>query len=378
MTDGAGVGGKSAEEQVLDGSAWADFCDTLKEAGQLMEAEKAPQDAFNRAEGYRYLTRMLRAGLESFIEYADKDFPVLRCGAHTTIKMGADNPDNRYESAPLNPAHDYRLVGMRGTVDYLGFSTVANRYSQGKSMETTGFMDSQNMLVGDDGSIEIIISQNEQPGNWLPMSEDTNQINVRQTFQDRVNEEQAELRLERIGAEGARPEPFSPEKLVRGLTSATRFLRNTTGMFENWAESFLPIENQMPHADQEYCQLIGGDPNIHYFHSCWSLADDEVLVLEAPEIPECQTWNFQLDNWWMESLDYVNHQIHVNKHSAHYNADGGVVLYIAHEDPGHPNWIETAGHRNGTMCWRWIGAEIHPDVHARVIKFSELPATVSA
>lgn len=362
----------TAEQKVLDGSVWAEFCDALKEAGKIIDAEKAPKDAFNRAEGYRYLTRMLRAGLESFIEYSDKDFPVLRCGAHTTIKMGADNPDNRYESAGINPDHDYRIVGTRGTVDYLGISTVANLYSQGKSMSTTGFIDSRQMDIGDDGSIEIILSKREQPGNWLPMTDETNQVNVRQTFQDRVNEKQAELRLERLGGEGERPEPFSPEKLVRGLEGATRFLRNTTGMFEQWAETFLPLENTMPHGDQEYCQLIGGDPNIHYFHSYWNLADDEVLVLESKKIPNCQTWNFQLDNWWMESLDYVNHTIHVNKHTAQYEDDGSVKVYISHRDPGHPNWVETAGHANGTMCWRWIGADEHPDVDAKVVKFDQL------
>ncbi|MEM1113041.1 MAG: DUF1214 domain-containing protein, partial [Pseudomonadota bacterium] len=288
---------------------------------------------------------------------------------------GADNPDNRYESAPLNPAYDYRIVGTRGTVDYLGIGTVINRYAEGKSMETTGFLDSRDMDIGPDGSIEIIISQHEQPGNWLPMSDATNQVNVRQTFQDRVNEVAAKLTIERIGADDARPTPFTPDKLVRGLNSATTFLRNTTGMFEGWAESFLPHENEMPHADQAYCQLIGGDPNIHYFHSAWALAEDEALVLEAATIPECQTWNFQLDNWWMESLDYVNHTIHVNKHTAHYEADGSVKVIIAHTDPGHPNWIETAGHNKGTMCWRWIGASEHPDVAARVVKASELEAS---
>ncbi len=363
---------RTAQEKVLDGSAWEEFCDSLKEAGKVIDSDKAPHDAFNRAEGYRYLTRMLRAGLESFIEYADKDFAVLRCGAHETIKLGADNPDNRYESAGINPANDYRIVGTRGTVDYLGISTVINLYAQGKSMTTTGFLDSRDMKVGEDGRIEIILSKNEHQGNWIPMTDETNQVNVRQTFQDRVHEKQAELKLERIGAEGERPQPFSADKLVAGLQGATRFLRNTTQMFENWAESFLPDENTLPHADQAYCQLIGGDPNIHYFHSYWNLADDEALVLEAAKIPECQTWNFQLDNWWMESLDYRNHKIHVNKHTAHYEQDGSVRVIVSHTDPGHPNWIETAGHNQGTMCWRWIGAEEHPDVAARVVKVGDL------
>lgn len=366
------MGDVSAEQKVLDGSVWEEFCDSLKEAGKLVDSEDAPQDAFNRAEGYRYLTRMLRAGLESFLEYSDRDFPVLRCGCHTTIKMGADNPDNRYESAPLNPDNDYRIVGTRGTVDYLGISTVANLYSQGKSMETTGFLDSRDMEIGEDGSIEIILSKREHAGNWIPMTDETNQVNVRQTFQDRINEAQAELRLDRIGDQGARPTPFSPEKLARGLTGATRFLGNTTSMFKRWSQDMLKDENTLPHADQGFCQMLGGDPNIHYFHSYWKLAEDEALVLESATVPECQTWNFQLDNWWMESLDYVNHTIHFNKHTAHYEPDGSVKVYISHTDPGHPNWIETAGHLDGTMCWRWIGASEHPDVVARVVKASEL------
>ncbi len=159
--------------------------------------------------------------------------------------------------------------------------------------------------------------------------------------------------------------PLTPETLERGLLG-------TAQLFENWAESFLPIMNELPPADQDYCQSIGGDPNIFYFHSAWELADDEALVIEAPEIPECQTWNFQLDNWWMESLDYRYHTIHVNKHTAHYVADGGVKLIISHTDPGHPNWIETAGHNMGTMCWRWIGADHHPLLKTRVVKLAEL------
>ena len=57
-----------SEQRVVNGQAWEDLCDGLKEAGQLVFSEKAPANAFDRAEGYRYLSRMLRAGLESFLE----------------------------------------------------------------------------------------------------------------------------------------------------------------------------------------------------------------------------------------------------------------------------------------------------------------------
>ena len=52
-----------AEQRVLDGTAWEQFCDALKEAGKIIQSEKAPKDAFNQAEGYRYLSRILRAAL---------------------------------------------------------------------------------------------------------------------------------------------------------------------------------------------------------------------------------------------------------------------------------------------------------------------------
>ncbi len=362
----------TAQERVLSGQAWADFCDALKEAGKLVDAPKAPGDVFNRTEGYRYLARMLRAGLESFVEGGDAAFPVLRSPAHDTIKMGADNPDNFYQSAPLNPQYDYRITGTRGTVDYLGFGTVINRYSSGGGMKTDGYLDSRDMEIDGDGKLEIIVSQREHPGNWLRMGPETNAVNVRQTFQDRNTEIRADIRIERIGAENERPPALTPEKLDRGLQGAVQFVKNTTGLFQGWAESFLPTVNQVAPADQAYCQAIGGDPNIYYFHSTWSLAEDEALLIEAPDIPDCQTWNFVLQNWWMESLDYRYHNIHFNKHTAHYEADGSVRIVVAHERPPQVNWVETAGHRNGTLCWRWIGADRHPPVSARVVKFSSL------
>ena len=228
------------------------------------------------------------------------------------------------------------------------------------------------MELGPDGAIDIIVSRTEKPGNWLPMGGHSNSITVRQTFQDRVNEKRAQLKIERIGAADDRPEPLTAENLERGLRGAVMFVQGSATLFENWAESFLPILNELPPADQAYCQSIGGDPNIYYFHSAWKLADDEVFVIEAAEIPECQTWNFQLDNWWMESLDYRHHTINVNKHTARYEADGSVRLVISHTDPGVPNWIETAGHTMGTMCWRWIGADKHPGLKTRVAKLADL------
>jgi hypothetical protein len=128
----------------------------------------------------------------------------------------------------------------------------------------------------------------------------------------------------------------------------------------------------LPPANQEVCQKAGGDPNIFYYHSQWRLGPDEALVVRVARIPECRFWNLQINNYWMESLDYRYHHIHLNKHSAKLNADGSVTMVLAHRDPGHANWLETTGHDAGTMCLRWVGAkeQVHPTT--KVVKHADL------
>jgi hypothetical protein len=124
----------------------------------------------------------------------------------------------------------------------------------------------------------------------------------------------------------------------------------------------------------EYAEMsykAGGDPNICYFHGFWNLQPDQALIIET-EIPECVYWNFQINNYWMESLDYRYFQISVNKQNARYNADGSVMLVVAAQDPGRGNYIDTAGHTNGTMLLRWVTASHHPQPRCRVVSLASL------
>ena len=105
-----------AEDRVSSGRSWAEFCDALKRAGEQIQRADAPSDPFTRAEGYRYLSRLARAGLEWYVEFNDPAFPVLYRPSHETIKIGADNPDNIYEKAVVDGRHDYRIRGKRGSV----------------------------------------------------------------------------------------------------------------------------------------------------------------------------------------------------------------------------------------------------------------------
>ncbi len=359
-----------AAERILDGRSWSDFCDTLKRAGDVILRDTSPRDAFDRAEGFRYQSPLTRVALESFLEFADPLYPVLRRPAHETVKIGADNPDNYYQSAALRGDQEYRLSGTRGTVHYLGFGSYAGGYGSSGRRGQTGYLEAGELEIGADGRFEITLSRRRQPGNWLPMEEDTSLLIVRQTFGDRERERVAELTLERLGVEGP-PAPVTADFVDRGLQQAASYVAGTAALFADWAEGFARHPNELPRFDPAVAAAAHGDPNIVYYHGYWEIAPDEALVIEVTP-PPCDYWNFQVNNYWMESLDYRYHRIAVNHHGARVRPDGSVRLVRAARDPGADNWLDTAGHRRGTMCLRWVGAEEHPEPTTRVVALDTL------
>ena len=363
---------KTAEQRILDGSAWADFCDALKDAGNVILRPEAPADLFNRAEGYRYLTRLLRVGLENMVEFSDPSYPEFYSLAHETAKIGNDNPDNFYQNVNISGKYEYRITGTRGTVPYLSLGTKAGSYATSGSMEHTGEIEAGNMEINPDGTFEILVSCEKKPGNWLPMKPDTNSIVVRQTFKDRKKEVAAKLKIECLNPDG--DNSLQPGPFVNQLMNTTRFIKNTANLFVDWMEIYREHLNKLPSDNQERCVAAGGDVRIHYLQSFWKLAPDEALVIRAKKIPNCRTWNFQLSNYWMESLDYRYFKIHVNKHTAVYENDGSVTIVVAHQDPGvkYPNWLSTTGHDQGGMLFRWVEADEFPPVDTEVVKFSDL------
>jgi hypothetical protein len=370
------IGGKT-EQDILDkritsGQSWSDFCDELKTAGNVLLSPGAPRDPFQQAEGLRYLTRLTRAGLEAYVEYADPAFPRLRRMVHETVKMGADNPDNYYLNAQISGAYEYKIVGKRNTVDHISFHTQNGNYGSTGGLAPCGKIENAGLVVEEDGSFEIYVTREPRGKNWLKTEEDTSLLMVRQTFSDRSLEEPAEMEI--INLSGIhKPGPLTTRQLDEGLKTASMFVGGASLLFTRWANDFKKHVNQLPLFDPEKSNAAGGDESIIYYHSYWKIEPGEMLLIEVMP-PECDAWNFQLDNFWMESLDYRYHQISINKKSAVYESDGSVRITVSHTDPGVPNWIETAHHLEGTMCWRWYrihrgSRPVQPS--CRIVKMNE-------
>ena len=355
----------------MEAEQWDAFGDALKEAGQLLQRREIRDDPLTRAEGYRYLTRLLRLSLEKNIEFSDPRFPQFYSLSHETAKIGNDNPDNFYMNCEISGEYDYRIRGQRGTIPYLSIESKAGSYGSSGTMEPTGHLELDELVMDEGGNFEILVSATPKPGNWLPLREDSDNLLVRQTFHDRVAESPASLSIECLNAAGSNV--LLAENFQQQLAAAPQFINGTANLFADWMQLFSEHVNQLPPNDQSMCLRAGGDPSIYYHNSFWQLSEDEALVIELSP-PQCKTWNFQLSNYWMESLDYRYHRIHVNKHNAVYSNDGSVQIVVAAQDPGkaYPNWLTTAGHALGGMLLRYVEAESQPPVEARVVKTQEL------
>jgi Protein of unknown function (DUF1214) len=345
--------------------AWSQFCQALEQAGEVISS--GPDTPLDRAEGYRYLARLTREMLYSCLDNADPDFP--RFHQLDLVKIGADNPDNVYLSANIRGDRTYRITGTRGTIAYFSIGSKANRYAKDGTMASTGELSDADLTIAPDGTVEIIASAVQQGANWLPLAPDSTGLVVRQTYLDRAAEVPGSWHIEQIGGP-AEPAALTPEFLAKALHRAALSVHGTAATFAHWTQTFMARPNELPDFGQEMFQRAGGDPEIFYLHGYWSLRPGEAWVIET-DVPDCPYWNFQLDNWWMESLDH-RRQITVNKHTASLDADGRLTIVVAAADPGVGNWIDTCGHSSGTALLRWLGASAHPIPKCRVVPLEEM------
>ena len=339
------------EQRIVSGKAWEDFCDQLKLAGTALKYPGTPQDPFQQAEGIRYLTRLTRAGLEAYVEYGDPEFPVLRRMVHETVKLGADNPDNYYFNAQIDGKNEYCIRGKRNTIHYIGFFTQNGSYGTTGGLAPCGVLQGTDLSTNDDGSFEIMLSKKKKGENWLKIEDESSLLMVRQTFLHRDKEVPAEMQIDRLDSK-TKPAPLSPQRVEEGLKMASMFVAGAPILFTRWARGFQKHINKLPQFDPKVSNAAGGDADIIYYHSYWKLLPNQALKITVKP-PPCDTWNFQLNNYWMESLDYRYFTICLSKGNAQYEEDASVVIIVAHEDPGHKNWINTCNHTEGTMCWRW-------------------------
>lgn len=357
-----------SDEEQLRG-AWADFCDRLREAGdRLVFRETAPATALDRAAGYQYIARYITKAMQQNWEFADPMFPQLWHLQTPTHKSFGDNPDCNYLTATIDGAQTYRVVGNRGTVKWVSFAA-------GSESAIGAAINNEGLQIEWDGSIEVWYSPEHHSGNWIKTSPGPQTVVIRQFFGQWDTEEPMRLRIERVGPVAVPPPP-STDSVVRGLRKTMDWLIEDSARWADWIDFYRNQPNRfvtgMPGWTDGAERSLG-----RLLHFCYfQIAPDEALVIRVTP-PECAYWNFELGNYWMNSVDYRYRLSSLNSEQAEYQSDGSVVIVVSHRDPGVLNWLDTAGYSVGLMPNRWVESHESPTPGTKLVRFDDLESELS-
>ena len=133
--------------------AFLSLLDQLREAASVVTGPKGAQSERERAEGFRYLTRVLRSSLEMHLESDDPLRPQLTRMLSPTKKFLGDNPDTDYDYVALDPREQYVNRGRKTDVTYLGFCVYSHAEEGG--IEVGSNLSDAGLELGEDGSFEI-------------------------------------------------------------------------------------------------------------------------------------------------------------------------------------------------------------------------------
>ncbi|OBI97030.1 hypothetical protein BST16_20320 [Mycobacterium asiaticum DSM 44297] len=349
--------------------AWPHLLDRLRQAAKVVESSSYNRNRADLAAGMRHLLVLLTAGIDEVLRFdPDPVLSVQRTSTDDLVTWGMECPDCIYTRAVLQGGQRYRLVGNRGTARYVGLQTM-----NGIGATANALVDE--LEVDSDGNFEVVLSADEQPGNWLRIDGDNPTLTVRHFFYDWDTEVPSSLRIERLGRPAAATcdRVDAGNALARQLVALGDFVHDNLAFFLQFGAAaptngFLPaIDRTDMGAAAENKPVIGR----------WELEPDEALIVEV-EPPEGIYWSFSIGNPWWETIHYGRHQSSLNAHQAVVDADRRVRVVLCSQDPGVANWLDTAGHSNGPIILRCVRTATAPMPATRVVParnvLSELPS----
>lgn len=345
--------------------AWSFLLDRLRGAAQVVESGTASRNRVDLAAGTRHLLVLLAAGIDEVLRF-DPD-PILSVQRTTTddiVTWGMECPDCIYTRAVLRGGESYRLFGNRGTARYVGLQTM-----NGIAATANELVDE--LEIDPDGNFEVVLSADEQSGNWMRIEGDHPTLTVRHFFYDWDTEVASSLRIERLsGAVEPRARSVDPDVAVsRQLVALGDFVQDNLAFFLHFGAApppngFLPpIDRTDIGAAAENKPVIGR----------WELRTGEALIVEV-EPPEGIYWSFSIGNPWWETIHYGRHQSSLNAHQAVVDSDGLVRVVLCAEDPGVANWLDTAGYSNGPIILRCVRTKTAPTPTTRLVPFDDIRA----
>lgn len=366
-----------ADPRVLGGEVWRELCQTLLDAEPLANGEGVPSSPADRAEGLRYLLRFLAAGINVCIEHADPDHPEWTRMMDWRERWGLDNPDCLYLLAAVRGDAAYRIHGDPGSACHLDVQVNSGHYALGDvgAIQTIGSLPGDALERNADGSVDVWLGGDPRGANWIELAPSAEFVLFRQLFADWETERPAQVTIERVGGAISEPRPRTDQMATR-IDRLRRWMSDGGALWERMSRVMLAIPpNTLRVAEPDQSREHSGTAGQSYVMGNFTCAPGEAVILELTP-PACHYWGLHLATWWWEAIDFGTRQSSLNHAQAELDADGVFRAVIAHEDPGVPNWLDTAGHERGTLIARFLRPEGRLEPTTRVVPLAEVRGAI--
>ncbi|WP_314038114.1 hypothetical protein [Dietzia sp. CH92] len=365
----------------MTGNATGPLAKALAEAEELIRTAPHVRTEADVAEGLEYLLGTVRGAIETG-QHRGRTHPQLFQATGPYTKMGLDNPDTLYFYANLADGAEYEIEGRRGTTADLSFQVMSGNYSADERAASHAAFDDRALEIDDEGRYRFRLGparsdDDEGDPGYVVLHPGSSMIAVREVFSDWDTEVAGSAILRRLDTVGTAPEPVSlagQEKFYAKLAEALVGRLRTWLAFPGWF-----FGDQPRNTLNEPRRTPGGLTTQYSSAGIFELGPDEAIVISVP-VAGVPYQGFQLGSMWYASLEYVHHQTSLTADQAQVTSDGLIHLVVSERDPGLTNWVETLGHREGIMQFRWqrtdgaIGPELGPTV--KVVPFDRLPEEV--
>jgi hypothetical protein len=335
-----------------------------------VQSEDRHRDETEVLEGFRYVLHMLSEANDLLTE-SDPARPYFTPMVSHSRKFLGDNPDAIYFQAVIRDDRAYRVTGRRDHQTYVSFTVHGADPTGGINGPVLADVNDAAIDFGADGSFELILSAEKQPGNWIELPAGSRYLFVRNYYllpHSVQNDPNARvvLAIEPLDDPGPEP-PLDDVTFAARLDDAAAFLRATTlGLRVFGAPATVPFVSNVvntvgpPWSFRNAGVDAAGAVDIYYSSGTFDLADGDALVMEGM-LPPSRFTNVVLWNVHMQTFDYRTRRCSLNNAQMETGPDGSYRIVISATDPGVPNWLDTGGHRRGTVFWRFLLPESQPE-----------------
>ena len=323
---------------------------------RFLDGPRRINDPQSVLEGYRWLLDIVSVAIDCFV-VADPARPEFRSIVSPTRKFGGDNRDAAYCHARLDPRRTYRVRGHRGDAVYLSLTVYGGPDDGHWTTRIVSAGNDRTLHIADDGTFEVVLSPQRHPGNWLSLEPDAVDLVTRDYRVDVDHDRPVTWHIEAVG-EDPPPPRLTDADVAAGYRRARNFVSEMVAIFPMAfdAEKVNTLDEPYAQPPVTYGWAAG---DAAYCMGWYDLGDHEALVVD--DSPRCAFWNLCLWNPCIQTYDYRYENVTINGGQAVYEPDGSWRIVVAATDPGVPNWVSTAGHRQGVLWFRWFLAETLPE-----------------